>query len=301
MSAGGPLATPVLTGGTGRSGTTVIAKLLDRHPDLSRSLPWEVRFLTDRFGLCDLVEARRRRGPAGLLARAGTGSVRRFEQRLRGRWYRRTAGDGKDRGLFQAMPPEAVDAALDGFAGRLRQDAPAAARRLVHDLLDPAARRRGGSRWIETTPDNALRAHELVRIFPDLRLVHMQRDGRDTAASVASRYWGPDSLEDALVWWERRTLAIHRSVSQVPGHVLTVRLEDLVERDREATLLRLLDFLGLSHAPQVLAWHAESMRPEHAHLQRWRTGLDPARARAVDDLHARAVERLRRQGVDITS
>ena len=295
----GPLGPPIFSGGTGRSGTTVIAKLLDRHPLVGRTVPWEARFLTDRFGLCSVVQARLR-GPAGLPATVSTGSLRIFERRMRGRWYRRRAGNDRELGLFHVLAPEELERALAGFRSALPADPASAAAALTHELLDGSPRSRGRERWIETTPDNALRAHQLVRIFPDLKLLHMVRDGRDTAASVASRYWGPDRLPDALHWWERRTLAIHRSISRLPPErVLTVQLEDLVLHRREETLARVLEFLELPPHPAVLRFHAEQMRPQDAHLQRWRDGLEPAEVRRLEARYEAAVDRLRRGGVPL--
>lgn len=301
MVKSGRLGPPIFSGGTGRSGTTVIAKLLDRHPEIGRTIPWEVRFLTDRFGLCSVVDSRVR-GAAGLPATLTSASLRMFEYRMRGRWYRRVAGNGKEHGLFHVITPEELERALGTFRRSLRGDPAGAAAALTHDLLDGSPRSRGRRRWIETTPDNALRAHQLVRIFPDLKLLHMVRDGRDTAASVTARYWGPDRMEDALRWWERRTLAIHRSLSLLPaGQVLTVQLEDLVLRRREETLAEVLDFLGLDPHPDLQRFHAEQVRPEHAHLQRWREGLDPAQAREVEARYEAAAERLQRVGVRLPS
>jgi hypothetical protein len=306
-----PLGAPTFTGGTGRSGTTVVARMLDQHPRMARTHPWEARFLTDRFGLCDLLESRegpplRRlvRSTAATVASPRplrrVGGLRTFEERLRGRWWQRTAGNGKVVGLHQGIDRSTLEAALDGFGARLRADAPAAARRLVHELLDPPARRSGKERWVETTPPNALRVDVLVRVFPDLRLVHMVRDGRDVCASVAPRYWGPDDLDEALVWWEDRMLRAGRAIARVPAdRVLTVQLEDLVLRDREATLHRLLDFLGLEPDPAVLAFHSEEMAPQHAHVHRWERALDgPARERFAER-YASALDRLTAAGVPV--
>ncbi|WP_165865671.1 sulfotransferase family protein [Vallicoccus soli] len=305
------LSPPAFTGGTGRSGTTVVARMLDRHPRIARTRPWEVRFLTDRFGLCDLVEEREG-GPLRRLARAAlataapprplrpVGGPSAFEERLRGPWWRRTAGNGKVVGLHQGLEPEVLERALDGFRDRLREDAPAAARRLVHDLLDPPARALGRERWIETTPLNAARVDSLVRFLPDLRLVHMVRDGRDVCASVAPRYWGPDDMDSALDWWEARMLRAGRALARVPAaNVLTVQLEDLVLRDREATLHRVLDFLGLDPAPGVLRFHAEHMAPRAANLGRWEQALQGADRDRFAARYDAALERLRVAGAPV--
>ena len=39
--------TLIFSGGTGRSGTTIVADLLDRHPDVRSSLPIELKFVTN--------------------------------------------------------------------------------------------------------------------------------------------------------------------------------------------------------------------------------------------------------------
>jgi len=50
--------TPVFVGGTGRSGTTVMGDLLGKHPDVRTSTPIEIKFLSNRSGLLDVVFGR---------------------------------------------------------------------------------------------------------------------------------------------------------------------------------------------------------------------------------------------------
>jgi hypothetical protein len=51
---------PVFSGGTGRSGTTIVINLLNRHENIHSSMPREIRFLTDEAGLLDLNYRRER-------------------------------------------------------------------------------------------------------------------------------------------------------------------------------------------------------------------------------------------------
>ena len=46
---------PVFVGGTGRSGTTVVGDLLGNHSKIRTSTPIEIKFLTNRSGLVDVV------------------------------------------------------------------------------------------------------------------------------------------------------------------------------------------------------------------------------------------------------
>jgi hypothetical protein len=49
---------PVFVGGTGRSGTTVMGDLLGMHPQIRTSTPIEIKFLSNRSGLIDVVFGR---------------------------------------------------------------------------------------------------------------------------------------------------------------------------------------------------------------------------------------------------
>ena len=56
---------PILVGGTGRSGSTIVGHLLDHHPDLTLTRPMEVRFITGNDGIADaLAVAMRKPGSA---------------------------------------------------------------------------------------------------------------------------------------------------------------------------------------------------------------------------------------------
>ena len=299
------LAEPFFSGGSGRSGTTIVGKLLSRHPQVALNVPVEAKFLTGRYGLCDVVDARLAARHDSLRdwlvsSRLVHGNVSVFERHLRGQWFRQVYGDGVARGLCQGIDRPALDAALRGFRRRLRADPAGAAARLAHDLLDPPAKRLGKPRWIDTTPRNAWRADSLVRIFPDLRIVHMVRDGRDVAASVSTRYWGPDDVDDALGMWETRLMRIGRSLAEVPpSQVLTVQFEDLVVRRRTETVERLLDFLGLEPHGGVRAYLARQMPPARGNVGRWARDLDAGQQRDVTRRYEAALERLAAAGVPV--
>ena len=85
------------------------------------------------------------------------------------------------------------------------------------------------------------------------------RDGRDVAASVARRPWGPNDVASALVWWADNLIEIHRSIERAdPARVRTIRLEAHVgpESERHA-LCRAGRLLGSRPGP----WDACVLRP----------------------------------------
>jgi hypothetical protein len=278
---------PIFTGGSGRSGTTVLSHLLDSHADLVRVVPTEVRFLTDHGGLIDLLEASHDHRIQARLWRLlpdrwrGTRGVTcgSFARRLRTHWFHRVGRDGIVRGLHRGLDRATIDRALDGFEDRFRHNPLAAARGLGEDVMGTLA---GGSpRWVETTPGNVLRPHGLLALFPSMHLLHIVRDGRDTAASVTTRSWGPNDIFGALDWWADRMVRAYTALEGFPSdRVLTIRLEDLVLRNREPTYERIRSFLELPPDDGMRAFFDDRMTPERGHLGRWRQQL-PSEAAAA--------------------
>ena len=59
------LESPVLVGGTGRSGSTIVGHLLDHHPQLTLTRPMEVRFITGNDGIADALAIATRKPETG--------------------------------------------------------------------------------------------------------------------------------------------------------------------------------------------------------------------------------------------
>ncbi len=220
---------PVLVGGTGRSGSTIVGHLLDHHPDLTLSRPMEVRFIAGNDGVADAL-AVASRAPGSPSARAAAALA---VDRLRNRWFERAA----DVGLHTSMTREQVEAWSDDYLGAFDLDALAATRLLVTRIMNRIAERLGATRLVDTTPANARKADRLEPIYPDSRVVIVTRDGRDVAASFVSQPFGPDDVFVALDQWEKRMLRSHRAAAASrPERVLAIELIDLVVSHRSGTL-----------------------------------------------------------------
>jgi hypothetical protein len=268
----------VFIGGTGRSGTTITSAMLGRHPALTR-INTEVKFISNTGGLCDLVNRKT--------------SADAFEQRLKERWFDR----GEAKGLKTLFDWPTIEAALSPLRKGLRDDRAAAAAAFTRRLLDPLATAQGTTAWIEMTPNAALTADTLVRMFPDLRMLHLVRDGRDVACSVVRMPWGPNDPDEGLDWWGRRLERAFDACAALPaGQVLTIRLEDLVVRDREATYGRILAFLGLDDDPVMRTFFEELMPADKMHLGRWRSDVPEADHEAFEAHYRRIAEGLAERG-----
>ena len=257
----------VFIGGTGRSGTHVLGRLLGRHPRLA-GVPIECRFHCNKRGMPDLL--------GGRVSLAG------FVEKLRDFWWHRVRIEGEPRGLYYLMTRRRFDAALELFAGAYHDDPLAACRRLFCDLLWPLAEEEGKPGLVEMSSHNVREAQTLRRIFPEARFVHAVRDGRDAASSVTTKTWGPDGIVAGIDWWADRLRAIDAGVrGEEDGSLYTlpadrlcvVVLDDLVGGDREAAYARLTGFVGADDDAAMREFFDRRMRPADAHLARWREGL----------------------------
>ncbi|HET6830507.1 MAG TPA: sulfotransferase [Solirubrobacterales bacterium] len=263
----------VFIGGTGRSGTHALAQLLGRHSRLA-DVPIEARFHCNKRGLPDLLE--------------GRVTLASFLIKLRRFWWHRVRVDGQPRGLYNLMRRSEFDAAVERFEAAYAADPVAGCRGLFLDLLAPVAARPGKPGMVEMSSHNVRASQTLLRLFPEARFIHALRDGRDSAASVSGKTWGPRRVGAAIGWWAERLRAIESGMRgnedgaefAIPAerfHV--VLLEDLVGFDRERSYERLLDFLAIDDEPALRDFFAAEMTAERAHLGRWRHELrGPSRA-----------------------
>ena len=175
--------------GAGRSGTTLLYKLLCLHP--------EVAYISN-------YENRLSWLPGGI---AGRSVNWRLEDKLHA-WFKQ-GGNAyfTGRPLRKKMFPtphegESVFASCGVPLYPSRDELPdeETARRL-RARFEGIRRRAGASTFLSKRTANNRRIRYLNAIFPDARFVHLVRDGREVARSLASVSW----WDRHRVWWDGRT------------------------------------------------------------------------------------------------
>ena len=287
MSEPSPL---IFVGGTGRSGTHIVGRLLGEHAALA-DVPIEARFHCNKRGMPDLLE--------------GRVSLGGFVDKLCDFWWHRIRVDDQPRGLYSLMLRRDFDTALERFEGSYHADPIAACRRLYLDLLWPLAEEEGKPGLVEMSSHNVKEAQMLRRLFPDAKLVHTVRDGRDAASSVTTKTWGPDDVAHAIGWWADRLRSIDRGVAGEedgaayglpPGSFHVVVLDDLVCGRREARLNELYRFLGLDEDEGMRTFFDGEMSADNMHRGRWARGAGRLGRARVQRRYERTLTQLEREG-----
>lgn len=208
---------PVIVG-CPRSGTSLLAVMLDAHPALA--MPPETAFLKHVAML-----------------RPAPDAARRFIDIV-------TA----DRSPISNWSDFGLDAA--DFATRVAALAPfsaTAATRLFYDLY---AASEGKPRAGEKTPDNIFVMREIAALLPEAHFIHVLRDPRDTALSWRKTWFAPSQDFRVLGEAWRHHVDAGRHAGASLAHYVEVRYEALVQNPADA-LARLCDFLALPFVPAM--------------------------------------------------
>lgn len=278
----GPVPGPVFVGGSARSGTHAMGRLLDSHPRY-HLIATEARFHSSPRGLPDLL--------------AGTVSMEQFLERTRGEWWKR--GYRRSLGLHTICGRARRERALAAFERDFPGDPWGSARALVDALFGQAVKRAGKPSWAEASGWNVQSGPTLVRLYPEAQFVNMVRDGRAVVGGHLSKVTLTDDPLEALRHWESRIRRADAAIRALPRDtVLTLNLDDLAARDRQRSLARLVEFLEIEDDAPMRAYFEREISAEAAHFGRWRERMPPPEARRVNRRYRQLVRELRRDGID---
>ncbi len=266
---------PVFVLGAGRSGTTLLARMLDAHPDVA---------IADEIIYFDIISMAKEIVPR----LDSLSDIDRFFS------------------LLPSMDHVRYWSNVDGVLARVRErlvaEAPTSYSRFYLYFMEAWAERSGARRFGEKTPWNVRHLEELLTMFPRCRILHIVRDPR---AVVASRRAMPRSSRDVVtnaVKWLLDVESARGFLRENPWsreHVLEVRYEDLVQ-DPEGVLRSICDFIGEPFDTGMLAFQRSTsvmfrdqpyrtgvFRPVFSDsIEAWRHELDDAQVGLIEIIAA---------------
>ena len=264
---------PFFIFGCPRSGTSLLTRMLDRHPRIA--IPYESHLYNRVYPIVRRVH----------LDRPGV-RTRLVAEILRSDYIR------------EWDPPPSLS---DTLAAITRDDFHG----IVDGLMSAWTRRQGKARWGEKTPQHTLWWRTILEGFPDVQVIHLIRDGRDVALSYRAAHFGPKHVYHlASRWIQYLSAAEEAQAALGESRFLPVRYEDLLERPEEE-LRRVCAFLGESFDPEMLAFHrtaaayptdqrneANLRKPILAdNVQKWRTGMTAREVRLFEAIAGPELER----------
>ncbi len=120
---------------------------------------------------------------------------------------------------------------------------------MLRTLMGSVCDSQGASRWAECTPDHGLYARQIKRDFPDALFIHINRDGRDVALSLAKQGfiralpWQTGEPEIAAAsYWSWIVRSIREETKFIGDDLMDLRYDDLVD-DLQGSLGRIATFV----------------------------------------------------------
>ncbi len=239
---GDPRPAPFFIVGCGRSGTTLLQTLVDNHPNIA--VPPESHVYA-RFGCIahtwrDLAQPQNRRRLIGALLRDA------FIREWR------------------------LDVSVDDVEARLPQPSFAG---VVEALFSLYAERHGAGRWGDKTPGHIRHLRAIRRDFPDAKLIHLVRDGRDVAEAMRRMIFYPvTACGVGRVWRDEVRHWDAYCADEGAAGTLVVRYEDLVT-DPRATVSAIFRFLGEPKIDTVATYSRSSLSRELDAQGPWHSSL----------------------------
>jgi len=133
---------------------------------------------------------------------------------------------------------------------------------MLNTFMNRICDEQSAKRWAECTPDYALHIRTIKRDFPDALFIHVVRDGRDVALSLAKQAfirpfpWHIKQPQLAsAAYWAWITDAVLKQVDYLGDDLLTVRYEDLLE-NLDSALLRIATFIDKPMDPVRINTHS---------------------------------------------
>jgi hypothetical protein len=178
-------------------------------------------------------------------------------------------------------------------------------------VMEGVARAQHADRWLEATPTHVLYMEEIKRAFPDAWIVHVIRDGRDTALSIHKQQWVAPfpwdrhrELAVAALYWEWMVRSGMDSGRMFAPDYLEVRFESLVG-DPAGTLKTIgkfidhdLDYdriqrtaMGTVVKPNT-SFNEELIQGHFAPIGRWKTECSPDDIRSCEQVMGSFLEEL---------
>jgi hypothetical protein len=252
------------------------------------STPIEIKFLSNRSGLLDVVfgreDAVKGKKESVSILHYRTYRKRRlrekekladilaeFEDQVWNKWWDIDAPPPHGRGLISGISRPNLEKLMSSLRRDLKINRIWAARRFMKRFIalqDAAGKERY---WVETTPMNIPTADKLLKLFPNGLFITMVRDPRDVIASLLTKNWGPTTPMEGLTWIEKRLTDGHNALKEVPlKQKITIALEDLAINKREETYRKLSDFLKIADSPVMRKFFEEELTPANATSGRWR-------------------------------
>lgn len=261
---------PIFVVGAPRSGTTLLQYMLRSHPRISFPTS-ESHFFIPLYR-----------------NQASFGDLKQVEnvRRVLGEMYRINAD-------FLETNLHGMHFDIDSLAGELHAEGRHTVQGIITGLFEKNARGEGKARWGDKTPYYVLHMPKLLDWFPNAKIIHLIRDGRDCALSMFERKhdFRVYNTYYAAKYWQHFVDTGREVGSRLGANTyMEIRYEDMLA-DPVAAARRICEFLGEEYSDRVVNYNKSReagktpllQKPiQKENAQKWRSRMSPWQVRVFE-------------------
>lgn len=303
-------------GGTGRSGTTIIAHMLGLHPEIY-TFPKEIRFITDPDGVISLKSAivdnwsffqadfaierfftfmsklkKKSLGSYPTIDFASMVGGDFYDQWLdslrkelidfefNSNWIGRTSGFKKvlSKKVLTTNEKRKPFFPKSYFCSRKSEEEfNAIMSNWLNAFFVQAAEFNGKKYALDHTPMNNLHADVFAKIMPESKILHVYRDPRDVISSFTTQEWG-DTPEHNLMWVNDIYKTWDDIKQKLPSdYYYEIAFETFIDNP-EVEIKKILDFYGIDFHPDIM-----KIKLNKPHIGRYTQNLSPEVIKKIEE------------------
>ena len=259
---------PVFIVGAPRSGTTMLQFILDDLPDLSMPTGESHFFIPLFRSQLDFPNLDTRAGMHHLLQ-----TIHNFNP------------------IFLYGDLHGVKFDVERMTDEFMAEGRASVRDVIAGIFEHNACGMGKTRWGDKTPYYALHLDKLIEWWPNARIIHLVRDGRDVALSLFGRKhdFSAYNIYYAAQYWQKYVDVCRGQGGRLPAsQYLEIRYEDILN-GKDAAMRSICDFIGepipdMAIQPKYgIADSARQLKTVNRNNQeKWRAGLSHWQVRVFE-------------------
>jgi len=170
---------------------------------------------------------------------------------------------------------------------------------IIRSIYALWALKHGKTSWGGKTPDYTGHLESLTQLFPDVKIIHIVRDGRDVALSLFALPWGPEDAYVAANYWKKRVVLGTSGKMVLNERFFECKYEDFLANPEPlfTQLLEFLDVEGSLREKKILEFREKIVSKIKANNSfKWKTQMSTGDIR-IFELTAR--EQLENYGYEI--
>lgn len=230
---------PIFIVGSERSGTTMLRLILNEHQNIA--LPPQTKF-TRKI----------------LKRKSIFGNLEKLKNRQK----------MTDWMIEKSRNTKLIDLGLDINDLRRQLDRQTTLGGVFRSVFYSYAKQRNKNRWGDKRPYYIRFIPELLECFPDAKIIHIIRDGRDCVASLKRMTWWKKHPVYSMLNWRFAIRKGYQARKRFPHQYYEIKYEDLV-LSPEKSIRKLCSFIGEDFNPNMLEFYQHSQDNVPAYKKEW--------------------------------